>query len=106
DRVPGVVPALTTDDQVGGTGQEIGGFPLALVAPLGSDQDRYRHESDSIRRSFTKALPGYQEDLTALSCPAGTFENTQRTRPPTPGRWPRPTGSRWNFGRSELQSTA
>src|SRR5262249_18196352 len=43
DRVSGVVAALAADDEVGRPGQEIGRLPLALVAPLGSDQDRDRH---------------------------------------------------------------
>ena len=43
DRVAGVVAALEADDQIGVLGEQIGDLALALVAPLGADDDDPRH---------------------------------------------------------------
>jgi hypothetical protein len=43
DRVPGVVAALEADDEVGVLGEEVGDLALALVAPLGADDDDAGH---------------------------------------------------------------
>ncbi len=42
-RVAGVVAALEADHHVGVLGEEIDDLSLALVAPLGSDDDHVRH---------------------------------------------------------------
>ena len=39
DRVAGVVAALVADDDVGPLGEQVGDLSLALVAPLGADDD-------------------------------------------------------------------
>ena len=44
ERVPGVVAALVAHHQVHLLGEEVGEPTLALVAPLGPDDDRRRHE--------------------------------------------------------------
>jgi len=41
--VPGVVPALVADDVGDAAAEDVGGLPLALVAPLGTDQHDSRH---------------------------------------------------------------
>src|SRR5439155_10060218 len=43
DRVAGVVAALEADDDVGPLGQQVGELALALVAPLGADDDYSGH---------------------------------------------------------------
>ena len=43
DRVPGVVAALVADDQVHLLGDEVGELALALVTPLGTDDDGRGH---------------------------------------------------------------
>ena len=43
DRVAGVVAALEAHDGVGLLGEQVGDLPLALVAPLGADDDDARH---------------------------------------------------------------
>ena len=45
DGVAGVVAALVADDQLHLPGQEVGELALALVAPLGPDDDGCRHAS-------------------------------------------------------------
>ncbi len=40
DRVPGVVAPLVAHDDVAALGEEVDHLPLALVAPLGADDDR------------------------------------------------------------------
>ena len=52
DGVPGVVAALVADDQVHLLGDEVGELALALVAPLGPDDDGRRHGA-----SFVASLP-------------------------------------------------
>ena len=44
-RVAGVVAALVADDQLHLLGQEVGELALALVTPLGPDDDGCRHAS-------------------------------------------------------------
>ncbi len=39
ERVAGVVPALESHDRRGALGQQVDDLPLALVAPLGADDD-------------------------------------------------------------------
>ena len=43
ERMPGVVPALKTHDDVGALREPVHDLALALVAPLGSDHDDVRH---------------------------------------------------------------
>ena len=49
ERVPGVVAALVAHHQVHLLGEEVGEPTLALVAPLGPDDDRRRHEGRRYR---------------------------------------------------------
>ena len=58
DGVTGVVAALVADDQVHLLGDEVGELALALVAPLGADDDGRRHpamvlNSGTVRRRAT-----------------------------------------------------
>ena len=50
DGVAGVVPALVADHQVHLLGDEVGELPLALIAPLGPDDDGRWHELELLRR--------------------------------------------------------
>jgi len=43
DGMPGVVPTLAADDDVGVLSKKIDDFPFALVAPLGSNQNGVCH---------------------------------------------------------------
>ena len=43
ERVPGVVPALKADHDVGATAQPVDNLPLAFIAPLGADDDNRGH---------------------------------------------------------------
>ena len=55
DRVAGVVPALVADHEVHPVGEVVGRLALALVPPLGPDDDRGRHRpslSVTSRRSW------------------------------------------------------
>jgi hypothetical protein len=51
DRVAGVVAALEAHDRVGALGEQVGDLALALIAPLGADDDYSRHAGKSIGRS-------------------------------------------------------
>ena len=66
ERVPGVVAALVAHHEVHLLGEEVGEAPLALVTPLGSDDDRRRHEpaSSAGRKDGRRAYPS------GLRCPA------------------------------------
>jgi hypothetical protein len=48
DRVAGVVAALEAHHGVGLLGEQVGDLPLALVAPLGADDDDAGHERSSV----------------------------------------------------------
>ena len=43
DGVPGVVAALTADDDVGVPGKDVDDFAFAFIAPLRADQNRVCH---------------------------------------------------------------
>ena len=43
DGVPGVVAALTADDDIGVPGKDVDDFALAFIAPLRADQYRVCH---------------------------------------------------------------
>ena len=43
EGVPGVVPALETDDHLGVLGEQVDDLALSLVAPLGTDHHDVRH---------------------------------------------------------------
>jgi hypothetical protein len=43
--VPGVVPALAADDQIGFFREKIDDFTFSFIAPLGADENRIRHKS-------------------------------------------------------------
>ena len=57
DRVTRVVAALVADDQVHLLGDEVGELALALVAPLGADDDRRRHGASFKGRRDRASLP-------------------------------------------------
>ena len=51
-RVPGVVAALVAGDHVGPLGQQVDDLALALVAPLGADDDRAGHGYRPLRAAM------------------------------------------------------
>ena len=69
DRVAGVVPALVADDEVHPVGQVVGRLALALVPPLGPDDDGGRHDAPVYGRA-TAGGPdrrlGYERSMRKL----------------------------------------
>ena len=67
DRVAGVVPALVPDDQVHPVGEVVRRLALALVPPLGPDDDGGRH---GVSLSTTSGAPeapfGYERSMRKL----------------------------------------
>jgi hypothetical protein len=59
DRVTGVVPTLEADDEIGVLGQEVDDLSLALVAPLGTDNDETWHGVPSVGRVPVPAPTAY-----------------------------------------------
>src|SRR5699024_8443976 len=80
--VPGVVAALVPHHPLDVAAEQIGGLPLALVAPLGADQHDRRHRLLSYAVSVASAwrrLPGVHPSRSAA-----TSDKLRRTGRPRP----------------------
>ena len=82
DRVPGVRPAVVAADEIRVAGKQIDDLALALVAPLGADDDgrghvarvctdrRWPQRRSSRARACHHSEPGDAADADAVSAPA------------------------------------